>query len=145
MPFDVAVLHPGRTLLEKLVLIDALAQKLAVSPSLPVPARNGRHFYDVFQLAGDDRVRRFLRDDRLVSEVMASVNGISRQYFGGTNADLHSVDRIAASPAFDPGSSVSARFRAGYEATMPDLYFGVSPLPSWEAICARIVETLSLP
>ena len=51
-PFEVSVLHPGRTLLEKLVLIHALAQQLMADPSTPIPPRNGRHFYDVYQLLG---------------------------------------------------------------------------------------------
>ena len=139
-PFDVAVLHPGRTLLEKLVLIHGLAQKLAADPSTPVPARNGRHFYDVYQLLGDSRVRHLLDDRGQVSEVMASVEEISRQYFGGGGAEVRPTAGFAACPAFDPGSQVSALLRAGYETTMPELYFGAKPLPPWEAICARVAE-----
>jgi hypothetical protein len=45
-PFEFAVLHPGRTLLEKL-LVHALAQQLAPSTDASIERRNGRHFYDV--------------------------------------------------------------------------------------------------
>lgn len=33
-----------------------------------------------------------------------------------------------------------ALFRAGYETTMPELYFGTKPVPPWEAIFARVAE-----
>ena len=143
-PFDVAVLHPGRTLLEKLVLIHALAQKLAADPATPIPARNGRHFYDVYQLLGDDRVRDLLHDRDQVREVMASVEEISRQYFGGGSEEVRPSEGFGACPAFDPESEVSALLRAGYETTMPELYFGSSPLPTWEAICTRVAEAQAL-
>ncbi len=143
-PFDVAVLHPGRTLLEKLVLIHALAQQLAVDPSTPIPARNGRHFYDVYQLLGDDRVRDLLEDHEQVRDVMASVEEITRRYFGGDNAEMRPAEGFATCPAFDPHSPVSALFRAGYESTMPELYFGAGPLPTWESICTRVAEAHTL-
>ncbi len=52
-PFEVAVLHPGRTLIDKLVLIHALAQQLAAGSCGSIDQRSGRHFYAVYQLLGD--------------------------------------------------------------------------------------------
>ena len=71
-PFEVAVLHPGRTLLEKLVLIHALAQQLAAEPGTSIDRRSGRHFYDVYQLLGDRRVLDLLSDRAQSQEVMSS-------------------------------------------------------------------------
>jgi hypothetical protein len=51
---------------------------------------------------------------------------------------------FATSPPFDPATSASARLRSAYEATMPDLYFGSAPLPSWEQICDRVAERAAL-
>lgn len=143
-PFDIAVLHPGRTLIEKLVLIHGLAQQLTADPSTPVPSRNGRHFYDVYQLLGDARVRDLLGDRDQMNEVMASVEDITRRYFAAPEAEVRPADGFAACPAFDPESKVSMLLRASYEATMPELYFGAAPLPPWEAICARVVESRML-
>ncbi|MGH3851545.1 MAG: nucleotidyl transferase AbiEii/AbiGii toxin family protein, partial [Pseudonocardiaceae bacterium] len=142
-PFEVAVLHPGRTLLEKLVLIHALAQQLGADSSTTIPARNGRHFYDVYQLLGDDHVTEFLDGRDQVNEVMASVEEISRRFFRGSE-QVRPTEGFAACPAFDPESPESALFRAGYETTMPELYFGVTPLPTWEAMCARVAEARDL-
>lgn len=144
-PFEVAVLHPGRTLLEKLVLIHDLALQLAADLSTPIPARNGRHFYDVYQLLGDDRVLALLDDRDQVQQVMASVEEITRRYFDGGNAQVRPVDGFAACPAFDPECEVSAALRTGYETTMPELHFGSAPLPSWEEICARVRAAPALP
>jgi hypothetical protein len=43
-PFEIVVLHPGRTLLEKLVLIHGEARKLNADASLQPRPRNGRQF-----------------------------------------------------------------------------------------------------
>jgi hypothetical protein len=43
-PFEVNVLHPGRTLLEKLILIHALTQQPETSAARRAEARSGRHF-----------------------------------------------------------------------------------------------------
>ena len=144
VPFDVAVLHPGRTLLEKLVLIHGLAQQLTADPSTPIPVRNGRHFYDVYQLLGDAGVLDLLGNRHRMQEVMGSVEDITRRYFGTEITEVRPAEGFAACPAFDPRSEVSTLLRAGYEATMPELYFGAEPLPTWEAICARVEETREL-
>lgn len=143
-PFDVAVLHPGRTLIEKLVLIHRLAQQLTTDPSTPVPARNGRHFYDVYQLLGDSRVLDLLGDSDQMEEVMTSVADITRKYFSGEDTEVRPAGGFAACPAFDPDSEVSTLLRTGYEETMPELYFGTEQLPTWEAICARVGDSREL-
>src|ERR1039458_10304927 len=68
-PFEVDVLHPGRILLEKLVHIHALAQQLGTVPRRPAGALSGRHFYDVFQPLGDDRVLDLLADPNQVEQI----------------------------------------------------------------------------
>lgn len=144
-PFEVAVLHPGRTLLEKLVLIHALAQQVAADPALGVPPRQGRHFYDVHQLLGDARVCELLEDRVQVAEVMASVEEITRRYFPANHAEVRPGGGFAACAAFDPGCEVSAMFRSGYELTMPELYFGSAPLSTWDSVCARVGDMAALP
>jgi Nucleotidyl transferase AbiEii toxin, Type IV TA system len=76
-PFEVVALHPGRTLLEKLVHIHVLAQRLCSDTLLRADPRCGRHFYDVFQLLGDARVRGLLIDRDEFEQVMYSIEGIT--------------------------------------------------------------------
>jgi hypothetical protein len=139
-PFEVDVLHPGRTLLEKLVHIQALGQQLVADRARRPDHRSGRHFYDVFQLLGDSRVLDFLSDRLEFGRVMASIEEIDRTYFGhGEAAGLRPEGGFASSPAFDLVSDVSRRLRVAYEATVPELYFGASSPPTWEDIC-RVVS-----
>jgi hypothetical protein len=137
-PFDVAVLHPGRTLLEKLYGIHALARQL-VANTLDADKlrRNGRHFYDVYQLLGRVRVLELLADRAQVEQIMASIEETSQAEFSATG-ELRPEGGFAASPAFDRSSGVSRQMQGAYEAVMPALYFGTEPLPTWDEICARV-------
>lgn len=144
-PFEVHVLHPARTLLEKLVHVHDLALRLSADDTLRPPARSGRHFYDVHQLLGDDRVLDLLDDREQVIEVIASIDEITQQFFGGTEGEsTRPPGGFASSPAFDTTTSASARLRESYESTMPELYFGSEPLPTWDAICERVTEHSAL-
>ncbi|MGH9087474.1 MAG: nucleotidyl transferase AbiEii/AbiGii toxin family protein [Acidimicrobiales bacterium] len=144
-PFEVVVLHPGRTLLEKLVLIHGLSQQLAADATGPVDRRSGRHFYDVFQLLGDRRVLDLLADRDQIEQVLISVEEIDRTFFGGGDGvEVRPPDGFGSCPAFDPNSHISVRLRTAYEVTMPKLYFGAGPLPGWDEICQRVAEQRTL-
>jgi hypothetical protein len=144
-PFEVAVLHPGRTLLEKLGHIHGLAVELAADEDRLPPPRCGRHFYDVHQLLGDERVLELLQGRNQMLEVIASIDEVTQKYFGGMEGvSARPDDGFAGSSAFDPTTSTSTRLRTVYETTMPELYFGHAPLPTWDQICARVAEHASL-
>lgn len=143
--FEVPVLHPARTLLEKLVHVHELALRLAGDEDLEPEPRSGRHFYDVHELLGDEHVLGLLEDRDQTFDVIGSIDEITQRFFGGTEGVSARPDGgFATSPAFDPATSASARCRAAYEATMPELYFGRDPLPTWEAIYARIADCAEL-
>jgi len=143
-PFEVVVLHPGRTLLEKLVLVHALAQQLAATTGGSTDRRSGRHFYDIYQLLGDRRVLDLLADRGETEQVMRSIEEINRSFFGGGGFEVRPSDGFGACPAFDLSTAISTQLRAAYELTMPELYFGEHPLPTWEEICARVAERRAL-
>ena len=78
-------------------------------------------------------------------EVIASIDEITQQFFGGNEGvSVRPDGGFAISPAFDPASTISARLRATYDTTMPELYFGRDPLPTWEQVCARVAEHVNL-
>lgn len=144
-PFDVQVLHPTRTLLEKLVYIHGLVLQLAANEALQSPPQSGRHFYDVHQLLGDARVLAFMQDRDRTLEVVSDIDDITQRYFGGMNGITSRPEGgFATSPAFDPSTSVSGRLRTAYDATMPELYFGGGALPNWEEICTRVATFAAL-
>ena len=90
--FGWTVLHPGRTLLEKLVLIHALAQQLIADPSRPIVPRSGRHFYDGYRLLGDGPVCELLEDRDEVRDLLASVEEITERHFGGQGSEVRPKD-----------------------------------------------------
>ena len=139
-PFEILALHPGRTLLEKLVLVRELSKKENV-----VNRRIGRHFYDIYELLDDPRVLEFLADRELVSEVLESVTSINRTYFGaGEEENVRPSGGFATCRVFHQDSEASQRLQVAYEETMPEFYFGSDPLPSWEQICQRVAESSEL-
>lgn len=144
-PFEVPVLHPARTLLEKLVHVHKLALRLIADDGLQPEPRSGRHFYDIHELLDDERVLGFLEDRDQAFAVIDSIDEITQRFFGGTDgASARPEEGFASSAAFDPPTSASARCRMAYEATMPELYFGSDPLPTWDEICQRVADRSAL-
>ena len=139
--FAVSVLHPGRTLLEKLYAIHAEATRLQADPSKPATARFGRHFYDVSRLLADDEVAAFLADDTTVEAVLEEIEQVSHQHFA-TRAvgELRPEGGFRHSPAFDLSSDVSDRLRVAYESDIEDLSYGTAP-PTWEEICGQVTSS----
>ncbi len=143
-PFEIEVLHPSRTLLEKLCLIHSLAIQVGTEAvTADRLRRNGRHFYDIFKLLGDQRVLDLLADPGYVERIIASIEEVSREEFG-IEGDPRPEGGFANSPAFDRNSEVSEEMRLAYEAIMPELYFGTEPLPTWTEILERVHERRQL-
>ena len=144
-PFEVRVLHPARTLLEKLVYIHRVALNLTLDDERALEARSGRHFYDVHCLLGEPHVLEFLQDRDEMEIAIRDIDEITIAYFGGSKeASGRPAGGFASSPAFDPATSASARLRSAYETTMPQLYFGDAPLPTWDEICASVARAAEL-
>jgi hypothetical protein len=141
-PFELVVLHPGRTLLEKLAGIHAEAMRIGSNPELAANRRVGRHFYDIHELLADARVLDFLADRNQVEQIIDEVAEITAAHFAKTGQpfEVRPEDGFAQSPAFALESDISQRLRGAYEETMPQLYFGTGSLPSWEAIVGRVVQ-----
>jgi Nucleotidyl transferase AbiEii toxin, Type IV TA system len=143
-PFEIEVLHPSRTLLEKLCLIHSLAIQVSTKAiATDQLRRHGRHFYDIFKLLGDQRVLDFLAEPGYVDQIITSIEEVSRQEFG-IEGDPRPEGGFANSPAFDRDSIVSEEMRFAYEAIMLELYFGVEPLPTWSEILERVHERREL-
>lgn len=140
--FAVRVLHPGRTLLEKLSAIHAEAIRLEADPGTTATARIGRHFYDVSRLLTNDEVASFLADDATVEAVLEEIEQVSREHFATTaTGKLRPEGGFAHSPAFDLSSDVADRLRVAYESDMEDLYYGIAPPPTWDGICRQVTSS----
>jgi hypothetical protein len=144
-PVPVPVLHPVRTLLEKLVHIEGLATTLADDSKVAIPGRTGRHFYDIYQLLGSQLVTDRLADRVEFDTVVADITEVSARWFAGTGTpEGRPPDGFASCRAFQPDDEVSRRFSSSYEATMDELHFGTDPHPRWDQICERVQQTSGL-
>ena len=97
-PFTVLVLHPGRTLAEKLLLVHDIAAKVEAGELQQLPTAFGRHLYDIHQLLGSDQANEFLGDRADYLRVCDEAFAIGSQHFG------------ARAPRPDDGFSVSPAF-----------------------------------
>lgn len=144
--FTLQVLHPGRTLLEKLSIIHVEAGKLESDNDVLPRPNLGRHFYDVHRLLSDPSVVEMLSDRQETLNIVSDIRSVTIEHFYPERPDLEIRPDagFATSPAFDKATSVSERFRTGYEETMPPLFYGKGSFPAWSAICERVQDASDL-
>jgi hypothetical protein len=107
-PYEVEVLDPVRTAVEKLMLLHAAAtgeaeRRLAVA----------RHYYDVWCLLQDDRIAGELADPRAVATMARDVETFTRA--AGLPSRGRPTDGFAASEAFAPSAPVNEPTRGAYD------------------------------
>lgn len=135
-PFEVEVLHPGRTLLEKLGLVHSA---LGAAPEVELARKHARHYYDIYQLLAEGRVLTLLDDRSQFDRVLQSMREINSTYYPEAG-EIRPAGGWAASPAFDPAGQSYDRLREAYDATMTELYLGDHDPPAFTDICARVAE-----
>lgn len=133
--FDAAVLHPGRTLIEKLLRVNNFASKPGVADNVHGWPRISRQFYDIWALLGTDEVLDFLADRRLVADIVASCFEVSLAFEPDQPVPSGG---FAASPAFDPSGQLASRLQREHEAAMRDLYYGSDAPPAFDEVLDRI-------
>ena len=139
-PFDVLMLHPGRTLIEKLLRVNNFALD-ETRRSIHGWPRIGRQLYDIWALLGDSQVCDFLADHGQASEVLADCIRISEDFM----PDLAPpVGGFGACRAFDPDWEHSARLREEHDTAMLDLYYGLTPAPTYDDVIARVHDKAEL-
>ena len=132
-PFDVSVLSPIRTLVEKLVLLHtahADADEGRIN-------KTARHYYDVFQLLG--------RTEIVAELAQLGVDALARDVVTySTAAELPATARpargFAASPAFDPKSPTASRARSKYEEIIGQFVWPGSRRPSFNECIDRVQQ-----
>ena len=92
----------GCTILENLVLVDALAQQLTAGKGGFIDRHSGRHSYDVYQLLGDLQVLDLLADRDQSEQVMRSVEEVSWAFVGGDGIEVRPEGGFGTRPALTP-------------------------------------------
>lgn len=138
-PFEVPVLHPGRTLVEKLLLVGDIATKLRTGEIDAVPAGFGRHLYDIHELLGADHVVEFLNERDQFLSACDEAFDIGQQHFGATTP--RPDGGFAESAAFDAAADdPAARVMTEALASAAELAFPGVPWPDHDALARRVRE-----
>jgi hypothetical protein len=140
-PVMVRTLHPGRTLLEKLAVIHT---SLSSNPTPADCQKNGRHYYDIHQLLGDDRVIALLNDRTQVKSVTTSIQDVTDTHFTKSGEPRKIVRPEAGWASSDAFDSSNSRLAEGYAISMDRLSLEPSKCPEFSTICARVHEYADL-
>lgn len=137
-PFDLLMLDPRRTLVEKCMALHHLAS-IWTEENPPSDARFGRHYYDIYQLLGHPRTVAGLGEREEFGRIVEDVARISANHFGAVTP--RPQEGFAASKAFrpDPGSPLRAWLEAGYRQSEVLIPRAARP-PTFGRILARVEE-----
>ncbi|WP_118915379.1 nucleotidyl transferase AbiEii/AbiGii toxin family protein [Mycobacterium shigaense] len=133
-PFEVTILHPGRTLIEKLLRVNNFVVDPAKRATLHGWPRIGRQFYDIWALLGEPSVTTLLADTEMVSDILASVFEVSQAYGGD-----HPIPDggFAASEAFSRTGEFAKDLRREHDTAMDTLHYGTER-PTFEEVLDRV-------
>jgi hypothetical protein len=133
--FSMKVLHPARTLLEKLLRVHTFATQFPANQSDKRQLRIGRQLYDIGALLQDARVSELLTDSDQRDTILADCLRVSAQFHG----DLpRPAGGFAMSPAFTGNDDLGKWLKAAHDQAMDGLYFGQLPAPTFDEILAIV-------
>lgn len=139
--FEMQVLHPGRTLLEKLLRVNTFAAGWPANRTTERKLRIGRQFYDIWALLDDQLVLELLQESGLRDDILADCMNVSAQFHGDAPRP---EGGFANSPAFDGANELGAWLREGHDQAVGSLYFGASPSPTFDAVLERVHQRADL-
>jgi hypothetical protein len=136
--FPMRLLHFRRTFVEKMFTIHAKVE-IFKREGRPI-GTYARHYYDLFQLAGQPEVRAMLESDEYAT-IKTDYDRISKEHFERDYVPPEGMS-FARSEALYPTGELLDSIRKDYEAQCEVLCFGV--IPSWKDVQARLAELQSL-
>lgn len=135
--FEVTVLHPARTLVEKLFATHELAAGLVADAGLSVKSREARHFYDIARLlAPGSPALDMLATPGLLRGIVADCHAVTRRWFSD-GSPTPTPSNLADSPAFTD-QAVGERIRVAYDIACLDLCHTGTAIPSWDEVVATV-------
>jgi hypothetical protein len=141
--FDVSVLHPGRTLVEKLILLHQYFTPSAGPQSQKSKSQIGRHFHDVHRLIEMSVIREWLANREEFFAAIADHEEICRTHFKQWVPPRPALG-YAQSQAFTGSSQGDMLPTEAYEAAMRELGFGANGHPPWSEVLATVKQHSSL-
>jgi hypothetical protein len=137
-PFSLRLLHFRRTFVEKMFAIHGKVQLLKRDKT-PL-GTYARHYYDLFQLAGQAEVITMLKSGEYAA-LKKDYDEISRTHFEKSYFYPEGMS-FAKSDALFPPPELAKTISAEYEAQCELLCYG--PYPSWEEVQTRLLEIQDL-
>jgi hypothetical protein len=137
-PFQMTLLHFRRTFVEKLFAIHGKVEKQK-RDGLPL-GTYARHYYDLYQLAGQHEVRAMLLTPEY-REIQCDYDAISRKHFPRDYACPEGMD-FTKSDALFPAAELRQALGVEYERQCRQLCFG--QYPTWGAVLERFEELREL-
>jgi len=132
--FSLRLLHFRRTFVEKMFAIHGKVE-LFKRDRQPI-GTYARHYYDLFQLAGQEEVVAMLKSAEYAA-IKTDYDQISRNHF--SRSYFHPDDMsFAKSDALFPPAELVAAIAAEYDGQCKVLCYG--QYPSWEEIQARLLD-----
>ncbi|HEY8882673.1 MAG TPA: nucleotidyl transferase AbiEii/AbiGii toxin family protein [Dermatophilaceae bacterium] len=137
--FEVRVLHPARTLVEKLFATNELAAGLVADPGRLVKSREARHFYDICRLlTPGSPALGMLNVPGLLGDIVADCHAVTSQWFSD-GSPTPTPSNLADSPAFTD-AAVGLRIRGAYDTACRDLCHPGTAIPPWDEVVATVSE-----
>ena len=139
VPFTVPVLHPGRTLVEKVMMLHTKVTSGTWSNggALNDPSRIGRHYHDIHRLLEMPSVREWLGNREEFLAAIADHEVINRECFD-IEVPPRPADGYAMSDAFRPDFVDNNRLGFFYAGAMNDLFVGPGPPPPWVDVMSTV-------
>ena len=137
-PFPMRLLHFRRTFVEKMFAIHGKVQILK-RDDRPL-GTYARHYYDLFQLAGQQDVVNMLQSAEYAA-IKADYDTISRTHFERSYFPPEKMS-FAASDALFPPEGLAKRITAEYDGQCKLLCYG--PYPSWQEVQDRLLTLREL-
>lgn len=132
--FAMTVLHPRRTLVEKLFALHCACERWTEGDKAAL-LRHGRHFYDIYFMLGDVEVAEFVGSDDYHA-LIPEIDALGLTYFPRDHRTPHGM-RFATSRVLSPGMDLLAAIEDDY-ARSQFLFFG--DFPDLETIYRRLEE-----
>jgi hypothetical protein len=144
-PCEVPVLHPGRTLVEKVMMLHfkVTTGVWNSGDKYNKPSRVGRHYHDIQSLLGLEEVHQWLDDREAFFAAIESHEEVNRDEFGN-DIPPRPDGGYAMSDAFRLDFDGNAQLADFYRRAMDELFLGPGDPPEWEALMETIQSSADL-
>lgn len=134
-PFDLDVLHPARTMVEKLFAVDAIGAKLLADPLRKLSDTEARHFYDLYFLWDEEKSQAlsWLSEGSNHDDVVTECLEVSARWYNGSVVP----DGGFANSACFVNPDLTQRLEDGYRRMLEAVCYPLAARPSFEDVCRR--------